>query len=189
MIEVLVTVVIIAIGLLGIAAMQSVSMKSSLDSAQRAAASNLGYELISRLRANPTGARSGAYTGAFANANICNAAPAVICSDYYDQQGGAVNAVAACSAAELAAYDAWEMSCGFNNEDDTFSSPINYLLAPEIDVTCADSDGADADACSENSQYTITFTWRAIAPSAPSDNQVANPNAVTEHTLTLTPFI
>jgi len=54
LIEVLVTVVIMAIGLLGLAAMQNTSVKLSYDSYLRTQASLLAYDMMDRIRANPT---------------------------------------------------------------------------------------------------------------------------------------
>lgn len=188
MIEVLVTILVVAIGLLGLASMQSVSLKSNQDSIQRAAATNLAYELVSRMRANPEGARAGNYATAFANNGICNAAPTKMCTAYYGQQSGSVQLGSSCSSAELATYDAWEISCGHTNTANTFSSPVNYLMSPNIAVSCDDSNPADAMTCSANSLYTVTFNWQAIAPTAQSDNQAANTQR-RQYSVTLTPFI
>lgn len=59
LIEILIAVIITAIGLLGTAAMQNTSMKLSYDSYIRSQASFLAYDLIDRARANPN---SGPYT-------------------------------------------------------------------------------------------------------------------------------
>lgn len=54
LIEILVTVVIIAIGLLGLAVMQNISVKAGYDSYLRTQASFLAYDIIDRIRANPS---------------------------------------------------------------------------------------------------------------------------------------
>ena len=56
LIEILVTVLILSIGLLGLAALQSTSIKLSYDSYLRSQAEFLAYDLIDRARANPTAA-------------------------------------------------------------------------------------------------------------------------------------
>lgn len=188
LIEVLVTILVVAIGLLGLASMQSVSLKSNQDSIQRAAATNLAYELVSRMRANPDGSSAGNYATAFANNGLCNAAPAKMCSAHYSQQGGSMQLGSNCNSSELASFDAWEISCGHNNAANTFSSPVNYLMSPSVTVSCDDSDVGDGLACSENSLYTITFNWQAIAPTAQSDNQAASTQQ-RQYSVTLTPFI
>ena len=52
LIEILVTVLVLAIGMLGMAAMQSTSIKLSYESYLRTQASLLSYDLIDRIRAN-----------------------------------------------------------------------------------------------------------------------------------------
>jgi type IV pilus assembly protein PilV len=53
LIEILVSVVIISIGLLGLAAMQNASLRISYESYLRSQANFLAYDLIDRIRANP----------------------------------------------------------------------------------------------------------------------------------------
>ncbi len=54
LIEVLITLVIMGIGLLGVAQMQTLSLKSNFDSDQRVIASNLASDILARLRSVPT---------------------------------------------------------------------------------------------------------------------------------------
>ena len=53
LVEVLVTVLLLSIGLVGMAALQNTSMKLAYDSYLRTQASFLAYDLIDRIRANP----------------------------------------------------------------------------------------------------------------------------------------
>ena len=52
LVEVLVSMVILAIGLLGMAAMQATTLKSNLSAYQRSQATQLAYEMADRIRAN-----------------------------------------------------------------------------------------------------------------------------------------
>lgn len=61
LIEVLVTMVIIAIGLLGLAGLQATSMKNNQGANNRSEATVLAYDIIDRMRANRAGAASGSY--------------------------------------------------------------------------------------------------------------------------------
>ncbi|MBT8038761.1 MAG: type IV pilus modification protein PilV [Xanthomonadales bacterium] len=61
MLEVLITVVIVAIGLLGIAGLQITSSEYSQASLQRSQASTLARELFERMRLNPAEAKAGNY--------------------------------------------------------------------------------------------------------------------------------
>jgi type IV pilus assembly protein PilV len=61
MIEVLVTVLILAIGLLGLAGLQSTSLRSNHSAMLRSQATVLAYDIADRLRANRTAALNGNY--------------------------------------------------------------------------------------------------------------------------------
>ena len=61
LIEVLVTLVIMAIGLLGLAGMQATSLRNTESAYQRSQAAMLAYDMLDRMRTNSTGVASGAY--------------------------------------------------------------------------------------------------------------------------------
>lgn len=74
MIEVLVTVIIVAIGLLALAAMQSRLQVSDLESYQRAQALVLIQDMAARMKANHFGTQNGQYrTGAIGTGGACPA--------------------------------------------------------------------------------------------------------------------
>lgn len=68
MIEVLITLVILAFGLLGLAGMQSVGLKNSHSSLMRSKAVVIGYDIIDRMRSNCMKALDGDYNIALATA-------------------------------------------------------------------------------------------------------------------------
>lgn len=55
LLEVLIAVVILSVGLLGLAGMQVTSLKYVTSSLQRTQATSLAYDILDRLRANPSG--------------------------------------------------------------------------------------------------------------------------------------
>lgn len=61
MIEVLVTVLILAIGLLGLAGLQSTALRSNHSAYLRSQATVLAYDITDRMRANRTAALNGGY--------------------------------------------------------------------------------------------------------------------------------
>jgi type IV pilus assembly protein PilV len=61
LVEVLVTLVILSVGLLGVAALHTASLRNNLDSALRSQASALASDIADRMRANRNVALSGAY--------------------------------------------------------------------------------------------------------------------------------
>ncbi len=64
MIELLVAVLVMGIGVLGVSALQMVSLQNNRGALQRAEAVQLAYDMMDRVRANPAGAPAGsAYSG------------------------------------------------------------------------------------------------------------------------------
>lgn len=70
LIEVLITIVVMSIGLMGFAALQTVSMKSNGTALYRSYATLAAYDIADCMRANRLAARSGSY-----NVNFVSAAP------------------------------------------------------------------------------------------------------------------
>ncbi|MEW6330471.1 MAG: type IV pilus modification protein PilV [Pseudomonadota bacterium] len=90
LVEVLVALLILAIGLLGLATLQTVGIKFNQESYLRSQAVLIAYDIIDRIRANPAAKSAGSYNSVAATATYT--APA--CS-------GAVN----CSVSDIATYD------------------------------------------------------------------------------------
>ncbi|MFV3412734.1 type IV pilus modification protein PilV [Pseudomonas nitroreducens] len=67
LVEVLVSVLVLGIGVLGLAGLQSVGISAGHSALQRSQASWLAGEMADLLRANPEAARSGAYDTTFAD--------------------------------------------------------------------------------------------------------------------------
>ncbi len=95
LIEILITLLIAAVGLLGAASMQLLSKRSNFDAAQRTTAAHLGQDLLERMRSNPAALIT--YMGAGELGGGAVDEPAVMCTDD-----------TICNPDELAAYDRWE---------------------------------------------------------------------------------
>jgi type IV pilus assembly protein PilV len=61
MLEVMVAVLILSFGLLGLAGLQALSLKSNVSAAQRTIATQLAYDIADRMRANQASVLSGDY--------------------------------------------------------------------------------------------------------------------------------
>ncbi len=94
--EVLIALMVLSIGLLGIATLQAESMRVGQDALLRTKAINLAADMADRIRANPGGSES--YV---ADADV--AEPAVACADTADGP-----APASCLPAAMAVYDIWQ---------------------------------------------------------------------------------
>ncbi|WCD81516.1 type IV pilus modification protein PilV [Pseudomonas solani] len=123
LIEVLVTLVIFTVGLLGLAALQLNALQGTSDSAQRSQATSVLQDLAERIRANPAGSAAD-----YAAAVNCAQLPATICSDYFSPSTNAKVNATSCTATQMAKFDSWEASCSyaaistFNTIDARFNS-------------------------------------------------------------------
>lgn len=94
LIEVLVALLVLSIGLLGLAGMQSYGLQNNHQSYLRSQAMLIAYDMADRMRANPTGVSS--YVMA---TNDTSADPGCISTG--------------CTAAQLATYDKWDWNTNY----------------------------------------------------------------------------
>ena len=87
LLEILITVVVLGIGLLGLAGLQATGLNFNHSAYNRSQATTLAYDMIDRMRANPAAINS--YTGAPAQTANCVA-------------------VAGCTPVQMALHDVWE---------------------------------------------------------------------------------
>jgi len=166
LIEVLITIVILAVGLLGMAAMQLNGIRSANGSNYRTLAAIFANDMAERMRANP----SALYTDhAFLNVSSaainCNVAPANYCSASYD--GSAQVAPATCTNSQMAAYDINVWYCGEMNSGARAGGVQNSLPQGTATITCDDINppsGNDGDACTFSSPHTVTVGWTEPNP-------------------------
>lgn len=78
LVEVLVALIILSIGILGLASLQTVSLTSNAVANQTSHATALAYDMADRMRANLPAARAGAYDIALQSPAPACAAPAVV---------------------------------------------------------------------------------------------------------------
>lgn len=121
LIEVLVALLVLGIGVLGTVALETSGIGYSRTSVERAQAVSLIDSMAERIRDNPIGAQSGDY-GSIDTRTV--SAPSVDC------------AAGACSASDIAAYDAWQwrkaityaLASGYGTVSWISADPQVYLL-------------------------------------------------------------
>lgn len=151
LIEVLITLLIFSVGMLGMAALQLNALQGTVDSAQRSQSTWILQDIAERIRANPQGTAAN-----YAAAPACAALPVNRCADYYNPATGAKVNASNCSAAQMAAFDRWEAQCSysaiaaFNTIDGRFSGR-DFMTAPADGVTLTVANNANA--------LTITGRW------------------------------
>ena len=167
MVEVLVTIVVMAVGLLGLATMQAASLKGNHNAYLRGQAVLLVNDIADRMRANQVAADSNAY----AAITTTGSTPSKNCLGS-----------STCSPAELAVYDAWAwrnsvaavMTQGSGTLQCLDTADAGYVDADGDRFNDADTDG---DTCTDGSSYLATITWNENAWN--EDGTVGNAN----HTL------
>jgi len=150
LIEVLVSMVVLAIGILGISALQATSMKSNQSSYARTQAILHTEDIVERMRSNLAGVRNGDYDDPTPALNAACLTPA------------------ACSAAQLAAHDVAEWQAGI---------AANMPLGSAI--VCIDStpeDGTpDAPACDgSGAVYAVKIWWDDMREGSASQRYVTS---------------
>ena len=63
-----------------------------------------------------------------------------------------------CTADEAAEFDVGELTCGYAREG-IVSGPLDHMKIPDggFGLTCVDADPADADPCTDGSDFTATM--------------------------------
>lgn len=133
--EVLVSLLVLSFGLLGIAGVQSVSLRNNQAAYFRTQATMLTSEIIERMRGNKVGVENSAYD------NVAGAATA------------ACFTAAGCTPAQMAAQDILDWSAG-----------VTAALPGGVGVVCLDSTGTDgtaaAPACDgAGTVYAVKIFW------------------------------
>ncbi|GAA5317386.1 MAG: hypothetical protein AseanaTS_25910 [Candidatus Pelagadaptatus aseana] len=170
LIEVLVTVLIVSVGLLGLASLQATSIKEGMDTSKRSQGLWMIDELASRMRVNTAGLANG-YTGAGTVAALCT--------------GGAVtqcNAGNECTGNEMARFDVWQVICGANAGPGVVASSNDNINITDYSITC------DAAPCDATSNFTISINWVAKAvQDAASSSATYNEDDEQNITMTIRP--
>ncbi|MCA6063192.1 type IV pilus modification protein PilV [Thalassolituus marinus] len=164
LIEVLVTLTITIIGLLGLSTLQTQANRSTLDSGNRSQAVWIIEDLTNRIRANDDALASYDTGGVFQ----CGTMPTTSCSDY-NNGTARVAAAATCTPAEQANWDLWEVACGLPanvaSSDFTKGSATDFIANPMLSV---EVDVAERRA-------TVVLSWDVRTSGIDADgNQIYN---------------
>ena len=135
LLEVLVTAIILAIGLLGLAGLQVFGLKNNQSAYMRSQATLLAYDIADRMRANPVGFRDGAYNNPTAT-----------------EESNCVSTTG-CSSAEMAEHDMFE-----------WTSTLSDQLPGGVGIACIDSTPDDGipgtpDCDNTGNTYAIKVWW------------------------------
>ncbi len=158
LIEILVTLVILSIGLLGLAGLQIGGLRANMDSEQQSKATMMADDIIERMRANPLGIVAGSYAAVDSTALDCDDPPDPFCSNFND--GGTAQDAADCTPTEMATFDIWVWGCGMPVASGVRRNGVrDQLNGGTATVQCVDADLTDGDPCSPGSSYTVSVNW------------------------------
>lgn len=159
LIEVLATILITVIGLVGLAAMQLRSVRANQNATQQAQAVWIVSDMANRIRANSEGDYTDTAAFNCASASLVAANSAKACSSVY--RGGAfVAASAACSPAELVIFDKREVLCGFSQTAPgiVYENAASFLANPSMLILDA------------NNRISIQLNWSERDAQGPNVN-------------------
>jgi type IV pilus assembly protein PilV len=124
LLEVLVALVILSIGLIGLAGLQSASLKQNYNAYLRSQATALAYDMADRVRTNGLGAANGSYHNPTATSH------------------SGCTSTTGCSAANLAENDMWEWTADLAALLPLGSGTVCRDSTPEVPPTVLACDGA-----------------------------------------------
>ena len=157
--EILVAVVVLSIGLLGMAGIQMKGLRGTHNTYLRSQATALATDLAERIRANP-GGLSADLTNNKNYSDITFNDETTTCDGDAPTSCGSTNGAAVtanCSVAEIAEYDIYTWMCGISSTDG-----VKNILPDStvVDTECTtDSDADNTNGCSPGSTVTITLNW------------------------------
>jgi type IV pilus assembly protein PilV len=144
MIEVLITVFVLSIGILGIGGLQLVAKQSNFEAIQRTTAIMLTHDIVERMRANPRALAEYVSNGGgtiLGGGTLGTTAPGPDCSNTL------------CNHEQLARFDLWEWERAIDGAAETSGTmEVGGLVEPTACIT-GPGDGAAG-------VYAVTLAWR-----------------------------
>lgn len=142
LVEVLVAVLVFAVGLLGIAGLQVVAKKTNYDAVQRTTASMLVQDMVERMRANDEALD--AYVSSEVGRGQTGNEPSPNC-----RHG------TPCTAAQLAVHDLWEWEQALDGAAELQGAETTGGLSQPTGCVSGPTSGGAGD-------YTVTVVWRGL---------------------------
>ena len=141
LIEILISLLILSIGLLGLGGLQLSSLKGANNAHFRTVASLAVTDLIDRMRANPLAVENNFYTASL-DAQHCDTSLTVVCE-----------AGVECNPDDLAIYDLHRVNCGVSAGLYQTGGVQFDLPQPLLEITCA------LPPCTSGDEHTIRVSW------------------------------
>lgn len=144
LVEVLVTVLVFSVGVLGVTGLNTVSKRAGYESVQRSTAAELAYTLLEEMRANSGGMGTYLAAGTLGGGTI-GAEPLPRCDD----------PLVPCSADQFAAHSLWALEQVLDSGMETVGGRgTGGLVSPSACIAGPPAGGAG--------DYTVTIAWRGV---------------------------
>ncbi len=168
LLEVLISMIILSIGLLGLGGLQIASLKGTNNAHSRNVANMLVMDLADRMRANSNGVRGGFYD----DGTQC-ATTETACRGSTD-----------CSAQDKAKFDLQEVFCGMDTGSGREGGIQNLLVNGSLDISCVGSCVTAVGVI--RAQHDVTIGWGETSIDARQKDSDGNINNGNIQALTLT---
>jgi type IV pilus assembly protein PilV len=153
LIEVMVSVLITSVSLLGMAGVQVTSKRASHEAIQRTTATTMAMDILERMRSNPQGLA--AYSSAALGGGTITAEPTPTCSN---------DTTDVCNSLQLAAHDLWEWEQAIDGAAET-------RLVDEVEVATGGLVKPTGCIAVAGGMVTVTMAWEGYeALSSPGGN-------------------
>ena len=157
LIEILIALVILSIGLLGMAGIQLKGLRGTTNSTLRSQATMFANDIAERIHANLAGVFIGTaglnqHYASVDTTNLCGAKPV----GYKDCAANPAGKANECTAQEMATYDIYTVACGieYTGDEGAIIGGVNNLLPNGfMTLTCANN-------CTLGSPLTINVNWQ-----------------------------
>lgn len=176
LIEILVSLVVLSVGLMGLGGLQIAALKGTNEAHYRTEASLLMINLADRMHANIGAPNEGGVSDGDYRSNIavsCATAPAKRCDTL------------SCNSTELAAFDLYSIACGINSGTRKSAGIKDLLPQGELRITCSDNDCSNAEGALEK-MHNITISWK-VAKSKSENLSNGNLHNVKSISLSIVP--
>lgn len=182
LLEVMLTIAVLSVGLLGLAAMQVIGLKSSNTASFRSQATLVAADMVERIRLNPRAItpdpanpgvnRFKMLTNGTDPATDCETLPP-FCSTHLDN--GAVVQSLICDAQQMATYDINMVFCGQIKSSatpgDRWGTGVNGLPNGQMTVVCSTDPNCDIGNPAYVPEYVVSVTWQEQVRGAGGDSE------------------
>ena len=162
LLEVLASILIFSIGMLGYAAVQTRSLKESYDLQQRTIVLWQSQALIDRIRANRSAIDT--YIGKVGRSDCSDmqSRPEKLCQDT-----GPDHETATCTSQEVAEYDSWDVICNLPGTTISGETIDDTPIELSVSLSCADGSAP----CPPRQGLVLTYSW--VSKAALDDPQIS----------------